>query len=197
MFDDYIGFSNFSVVLTRYILHRFFTILTVIFVASTISACQSDPPPPKLTEAEKQAETILGDSGTFRGHQIGDGIDDMVKIDREYLFKRTFDELNYSIPFSVSDSSYFDVAYVYDQKKLFEIQVDVLLNSEDAVDELFAALRDKLATRYGEPSKNPNYAFWEVQSDGRDLEITLRDVSAEYNRPFLSLNIIEPQIFVH
>lgn len=197
MFDGCCGFSNFNHDQTRYILHRFFTIFTVVFIASTIAACQSEPPPPQLTEAEKQAEVILGDSGVFRGHHIGDMIDDVVKNDREYLFKRTFDELNYSIPFSVSDSTHFDVAYVFDQKALFEIQVDVLLSSPESVEGLFSAMRAELSERFGEPSQKQNYAFWEVKSDGRDLEITLRDVSAEYDRPFLSLNIIEPQIFVH
>lgn len=177
---------------------RIITIFTVILLGHTSISCSPEQKQEKeRTRAEIRTDEIFGESGHFRGHAIGDLLEDVVKADRDFLFKRQFDELNYSIPFSPTDSAHFDVAYVFGQKHLYEIQVDVLVNSKEEVDNLFGAFKKKLVARYGEPSEKPHYAFWEVEEDGRQLEVTLRDESAVYNRPFLSLNIIEPQIFVH
>lgn len=177
---------------------RIIAIFVVILLGHTSISCSPEQKQEKeRTRAEIRTDEIFGESGHFRGHSIGDLIGEVLKTDRDFLFKKQFDELNYSIPFSPTDSAHYDVAYVFDQKHLFEIQVDVLVNSQEEVDDLFEAFKKKLVARYGEPSEKQNYAFWEVQDDGRQLEVTLRDESAEYERPFLSLNIIEPQIFVH
>lgn len=159
-------------------------------------SCESNDEP-ELTESQLLTQKIFGNSGHFRDNSIGDHINEVVKNDRGFLFKQQPDELNYSIPFSATDSAFIDVAYVFDNEHLFEIQADVLPNSEKEVYLLFESFQERLSSRYGTPSEKPTYSYWEASENGRPLEITLRDVSAEYGRPFLSLNIIEPQRFTH
>lgn len=140
-------------------------------------------------------QSILGDSGTFRGHQLGDQLSEMIEKDRDYLFARNTDELQYSIPFSTSDSSYFDVLYAFRNKRLYEIQVDIWPNTSP--DSLFREIKNTLSKRYGPPHERSEYAFWETTQHSRAVEVSLRDESAMHGRPCLSLNIFEPQIFVH
>lgn len=172
-------------------LRSFLSFCTIIFVAVLTIACESNDEP-ELTESQLLTQKIFGDSGHFRGNSIGDNLSDVRKNDRGFLFKQQPDELNYSIPFSSLDSALIDIAYVFDDEQLFEIQADVLPNSEKEVSLLFESFQERLSFRYGSPSEKPNYSFWEASENGRQLEITLRDVSGEYDRPFLSLNIIEP-----
>lgn len=195
LFDHYAGFPTFSLLLSSAMVYRLKNLFFLIVLTCVLSACASPEaePPREKTRAEK----IVGDTGHFRGVSLGMSIDSVVVVDREYLFKRQLDELNYSIPFSHTDSSFFDVSYVFDQKGLFEIQVDVFLLSEKETGQLFDGFKSLLSSRYGEPSEKPNYAYWSTRNSGKDIEITLRDVSDEYDRPMISLNIIEPQRFIH
>jgi hypothetical protein len=139
------------------------------------------------------AEIIIGADGHFRGRSIGDALDAAVTTDREFLFKRTRDELNYSIPFSPTDSAHYDVAYVFDQFGLFEIQVDVYSNTDKETKLLYTQFKSLLIDRYGSPIEKEGSAFWSRKEGEKHLEITLRDESEDYGKPFLSLNILEPQ----
>ncbi len=138
------------------------------------------------------AGQIMGDSGEFRGHKMGDALDSIAGREREFLFKRTRDELNYSIPFSQTDSAHFDIIYVFDQFGLFEIQVDIYASTLDETTELYNDFRKILMDRYGTPIEKPESAFWKATSGEHNIEITLRDESIDYDKPFLSLNILEP-----
>lgn len=177
---------------------RIITIFIVVLLGNSSISCSPEKKQEKeRTRAEIRTDEIFGEGGHFRGNTIGQHIQEVVKADRDFLFKKQEDELNYSIPFSPTDSAHFDVAYFFNQKHLYEIQVDVLINSDQEVKKLFGAFKEKLINRHGNPSEKTDYAYWEVKENGHQLEITLRNESAEYNRPFLSLHIIEPQIFVH
>lgn len=138
------------------------------------------------------AAQIIGNGGEFRGHKMGDALDSIAGREREFLFKRTRDELNYSIPFSQTDSAHFDVIYVFDQFGLFEVQVDIYASTFEETTELFKDFREILVGRYGAPIEKPKSAFWKATSGEHNIEITLRDESVDYDKPFLSLNILEP-----
>jgi hypothetical protein len=139
------------------------------------------------------AEQIMGNSGHFRGHSIGDILDSVVLSEREFLFKRTRDELNYSIPFSPTDSAHFDVAYVFDQFGLFEIQVDIYPTTDKETARFFNDFKTIFQAKYGQAIEKAGSAFWNVKDGERKIEITLRDESIDYEKPFLSINILEPQ----
>lgn len=175
-----------------YRLKNYFFLIVLMCI---VGACKS--PEEEPVREKNRAEKIIGEPGHFRGVSIGMHMDSVVTIDRDFLFKRKLDELNYSIPFSQTDSSYFDVSYAFNKKQLFEIQVDLFLLNEHEKEQLFQQFNALLSSRFGTPSEKAKYAFWSVRESGRELEITLRDVSAEYERPMISLNIIEPQRFIH
>lgn len=175
--------------------YRLKNLLFLISLICVAGACT--PPEVEPVREKNRAEKIVGETGHFRGISIGMRMDSVANIDRDFLFKRKLDELNYSIPFSKTDSSYFDVSCVFDKKQLFEIQVDLYLLEERESEKLFQQFNSLLSSRYGTPSEKTGYAFWSVRESGRELEITLRDVSAEYERPMISLNFIEPQRFIH
>jgi len=138
------------------------------------------------------AAQIIGSEGEFRGHRMGDALDSIAGREREFLFRRTLDELNYSIPFSQTDSAHFDVIYVFDQFGLFEIQVDIYASSTKETKQLYKEFREILISRYGSPIEKSESAFWKAKTGEHNIEITLRDESADYEKPFLSLNILEP-----
>lgn len=193
-FEAVDSFPTFIGIPTRNTLNRLATLFTGLVLAHVLVACQQPTPAPP-SPAENMTQYILGDSGVFRGHQLGDLLNEMAEQDRDYLFARNTDELRYSIPFSTSDSAHFDVLYAFRKNHLYEIQVDILLNS--AVDSLFMEMKRSLTRRYGTPHERGEYAFWETTQRGRDVEFSLRDESEMRGRPYLSYNIFEPQIFVH
>lgn len=158
--------------------------------------CRTESPPPEKP-VQTVAHRILGQHGHFRGHKLGTLIDSVVVKDRDFLFRRTFDELYFSIPFSPTDSTYFDVTYAFSKKRLYEIQVDIFPGDEEQLTEFHNELKQLLSERYNKEAVREGYVFWTDRFRGREIEITLRDVSTEHGRSRLSLNIIEPQIFVH
>lgn len=161
-----------------------------VFVLNGLVSCSSEKVQEETTPS--LAAQIIGSEGEFRGNKMGDALDSVAGRDREFLFKRTRDELNYSIPFSQTDSAHFDVIYVFDQFGLFEIQVDIYASTDKETTELFSEFRELLVTRYGAPIEKPESAFWKAKTGEHNIEITLRDESADYDKPFLSLNILEP-----
>src|SRR5690606_32244431 len=175
---------------------RLFTLSPFLLLLVTVASCQTTDVP-KPSKSEVLTDHIFGNSGHFRGNSIGDPLDEVVSRDNEYMFKRNQSQLQYSIPFSSSDSAHFDVAYFFENNKLSEIQVEVLLNTEKETIKLFESFHSRLSERYGAPTAQSSFAFWEVRDHGQVLEITLRDESAEFRRPKLSLNIIEQQRFTH
>jgi hypothetical protein len=162
----------------------------LVFVLIGLASCSSEKEHEETTPS--LAAQILGNEGEFRGHKMGDAMDSVASRDREFLFKRTRDELNYSIPFSQTDSTHFDVIYVFDQFGLFEIQVDIYASNDKEIKDLFKEFRELLVAKYGAPIEKPESAFWKAKTGDHNIEITLRDESADYNKPFLSLNILEP-----
>lgn len=170
--------------------------MLLIFAFGITLGCRTETEPLQ-SESGKVAEHVLGFGGHFRGHKLGAPIDSVLLNDRDFLFRRTFGELFYSIPFSPSDSAYFDVTYAFSNKRLYEIQVDIFSGDDELSGELFEELSKRFSERHTIQAMREEYAFWTDQFRGREIEITLRNVSAEHHRPRLSLNIIEPQIFVH
>jgi hypothetical protein len=162
----------------------------LVFALTGLSSCKSDKEQEETTPS--LAAQILGNEGEFRGNKMGDTMDSVARHDSEFLFKRTRDELNYSIPFSQTDSAHFDVIYVFDRFGLFEIQVDIYTSNNKENKELFKEFREFLVNRYGAPIEKPESAFWKAKTGDHNIEITLRDESADYDKPFLSLNILEP-----
>jgi hypothetical protein len=195
-FDHCYGFSTFSHSRQQIMAHRISLLLFCFLVYGLSIGCEAD----EKTEPRKTitlAERVAEHNGHFRGMSIGMPMDSVLTRDNDYLFRKTPRELNYSIPFSPVDSTYFDVAYVFEHKKLYEIHVDVFLADQRDIDSLFVDFTQLLTRRYGQGSEKTNYAFWIQEENGSEIEITLRNVSAEFKRPLLSLTIIKPQIFVH
>lgn len=193
-FEAHNRFAIFSGTSTQQILSRYSALFLILVTTLFVAACQQ-PETKVPSPAETQSQYILGDSGIFRGHQMGNHLANMAVQDRNYLFARNTDELRYSIPFSTADSSYFDVLYAFKNEKLYEIQVDILLGT--SADSLFAELKKTLTTRHGKPHERGDYAYWEISQNSQKVELSLRDESEMRGRPYLSLNFFEPQIFVH
>lgn len=143
------------------------------------------------------ALTMLGKAGHFRTHTIGDGYRKVLERDRDFLFRRNHDELMYSIPFSSTDSAYFDVRYFFTHHELTEIMVDVYLNSDEEATEWFVELKQELQKRLGEPVSRDRFAFWEWTENRRNIEATLELRSRECGRPCLWLFIDQPYQFKH
>jgi hypothetical protein len=183
------------ILLTNFILHKTMkfsgSILLIICFCIAIAGCKTEKK--QVESTPLLAEQIMGTSGHFRGHSIGDVLDTVVLSEREFLFKRTRDELNYSIPFSPTDSAHFDIAYVFDQFGLFEIQVDIYPATNQETTQFYADFKKIFESRYGQSIEKTGSAFWDVKEAERQIEITLRDESIDYEKPFLSINILEPQ----
>ncbi len=194
LFDGLHRFSNFSHFLVfTMILRPAFCIISLLLMVF-LSGCGTDKLP-SPSQPELLTAKIFGDNGHFRSNKIGNSLEEVVEHDRDFLFKRRSEELGYSIPLAANDSAHYDVSYYFKRNRLVEIQVDVLLGTEKKTEKLLGAFVGHLREKYGDPSEKTGYAYWEITNQQQRLEITLRDVSREHNRPFLSLNFVEPDRF--
>lgn len=166
----------------------------VVFLIVSLTGCDQSAKDGSRT-ADATAH-ILGSTGIFRGHEMGDSLQKVMRTDRDYLFKRSADELDYSIPFSLTDSAYMDVACIFEKRVLQEIQVVIYPLTEKDAREWFDKLRAELESRHGASRSKDNYAYWSLPRDGRhETEIILENQTKLQKRPYLSLNFSQPYSF--
>lgn len=175
---------------------RIFYFLLIICAAITLTCCDQSAKDGSAMSSD--TAIVLGTSGIFRGHELGDSLQKVMLTDRDFLFKRSVDELDYSIPFSLTDSAYMDVACLFEKRMLQEIQVVIYPLTEKDANEWFAKLRAELDSRHGASRSKDNYAYWSLPRVGRhETEIILENQTKLQKRPYLSLNFSQPYSFNH
>lgn len=148
------------------------------------------------TQEHRKAFNIIAgntESGQLRGMSIGDEKEKVLALETLELIEDNDDELYYSAVLDAESESSFSVYYIFDQYGLFEIQVDVFPVDGAEVKELFDDFEKLFSERYGDGEKKGNAIIWSTYSrNNTHIDVRLSNESADYGKPFLSINFFEP-----
>src|SRR5690554_6783025 len=138
---------------------------------------------------------LAGDDSTalFRGHDMGD---DPLSVRNTETWTSTFDtdtvmEYVHSLKL---DSSAVEIVsyYTFDDFGLFEMQFDLFPSHVEAVNRIRPELADYLTERFGRADSLGISMRWTTAGPSNStVEIILSDETADFGRPFLSLNFYE------
>lgn len=160
-----------------------FRALVVLFLLGLIASCGDSGTAPV------DPASPLGDGKAhFRGSSIGDRIDDVLK-------REPIDSVVFSIPKQVvynfgSDTTVLQVSYEFENDTLHTIQADWFFLTGEMLAHVQDEIRNSFDTRYARQEGEGDYEVWRAaRADGRMVEFTLMEASAEYGRPVLSLTV--------
>ncbi len=130
----------------------------------------------------------------FRGVQLGNKYDEVLTHEQLNLVSDADSVLEYQQTFGWNnDSVRMVVYYAFDSYGLFEIQVDLFTRNKASVDHAFKDFETHFDSLFGEPTCVGQMCRWTTVSPANNIvEVTLSNESAETNRPFLSINYLEP-----
>ena len=129
----------------------------------------------------------------FRGHDMGDA-PEAVRTDEKSVSVFDTDTLMEFVQTLVLDSAEIEVVsyYTFDDFGLFEMQFDLFPEAGQVVDRIRPKFEAYLTERFGQPDRLGISRRWTtVGTSNSRVEILLTDESADFGRPFLSLNFYE------
>jgi len=137
------------------------------------------------------------ENGIFRGIDIGDSPEKVMSLEDSLTLKdkaRANTYLYYDIPVKVrggtKGANSFTIAYNFEDEHLYEIQVDVYLESEDDCQRIYKDFITLYNKKYGKYIKDQDYLVWNTKSaEGDNISIELINESNEYKDGKLSLTI--------
>lgn len=129
--------------------------------------------------------------GHFRGVEIGAALDEVKKSESDKPQDEEDDYLYYDIALNGEDS--YAISYSFDEKGLYEIQVDVFLEKPQAATDLFSEFRTYFGEKYGSvKEEDDGYASWLITSDiSEEIEISLIDESEGYDYGKISITFYD------
>lgn len=148
-----------------------------------------------VVDKEDIVYSLAGDdsSGLFRGHNMGD-LPEAVRKNEAWQPVIDSDTLMRYGHTLKRDSAKVEVIayYTFDTFGLFEMQFDLLPADEEVVKELREEFEDYFTQRFGKPDRLGISQRWTtVSPSNARVEILLTNESADYGKPFLSLNFYE------
>jgi len=134
---------------------------------------------------------IKSEEGHFRGIEIGASLDEVKKSESVKPQDEEEDYLYYDIELGADDS--YAISYSFDEKGLYEIQVDVFFEQPQSAVDLFSKFRTYFGEKYGSSKEEDDgYATWLTTSSVSDeIEISLIDESAGYDYGKISITFYD------
>jgi hypothetical protein len=160
------------------------------FVIGLVFLMACDTPPPE----EEPIDRILGvgDTGIFRGVDIGDSRNAVVALEAEHIVYNMPDELTCRIPLDLKDSTYYDITYNFNEGGVHVIELDIFPESDNVTRTLFNDFKAYYDLRFGESSVDDGFTMWTTRSyRGTAIEVSMIDESREAGRPYLTVNFYE------
>lgn len=165
--------------LTRF---RFALLSTLLLAILIVGACQQ--PKSKLSVYGPVVEAVMrSDAGAFRGLNLGENIDTVLK--KEQGEPMEVDETYLYYEFNVPDSSAtYSLTYNFDEQGLNEIQSDLFVNNPDQTDTVLGSFKKYFEDHYGSCEVHMGFSVWTVSSEkyGK-VRINLSDESADLGTP--------------
>lgn len=147
-------------------------------------------------EKESPAEKILRHSagGDFRGVNIGDNREDVIKFENGATVYNMPDELVYRIGDDNKDSTWYEISYNFNQQGLYDISMDIFPKTENGLSEIRNEFIEYYINKYGDCKYKDGYCQWRTMTEnGHIVSITLTDTITESPRPCLRVNFNESQ----
>jgi len=157
--------------------------LCFIFIIPCLMICSC------TEEKDYVIEEVFGDfDGQLRGVNLGVDLNSVLQAEVKRPKDQQEDYLYYD--YIIGDRNSYTVSYSFDDKGLYEIQIDIYLmdnkaRAEDLFDKIYLMFRD----HFGEVKENDNtLALWNFKNPaGESIEINLINESDEYEYGKLSL----------
>lgn len=147
-------------------------------------------------DKETSTEKILRHSagGDFRGVNIGDDRDDVIKAENGSTVYSMPDELVYRIGDDNEDSTWYEISYNFNQQGLYDISMDIFPRTDSGLSELKNEFISYYINKYGDCKYNEGYCQWRTMTaNGHIVSITLTDTITESPRPCLRVIFNESQ----
>lgn len=144
------------------------------------------------TDGESLFDQVVGSKkGHFRGHSIGANIEEVKKGEKEEPKDWEEDYLYYDI--ELNEYETYTLSYSFDEKGLYEIQIDVYLDKIETASELFKTFKTHFTKKYGiSEEEDLRYGLWVLKSEMSDeIEITLVDESLDYDYAKVSISFYD------
>ena len=155
------------------------TILLFLFVLTFVSCSQDQPKPADINTIP---EIVLGgNEGVFRGANLGDSVDEVLKKETTKPIETDSGYLYYEFPLLDSIGSY-NVTYNFDEKGLFEIQSTVfIINNPAETENVFNRFKAYFDKTYGASQSEMGFYIWSVKSEKfGSVKINLSDESSDF-----------------
>ena len=146
------------------------------------SACKTERS--KLAPYGPVFENVMRvDSGAFRGFNLGDKLDSVLKLE-EGKPTETDDGYLY-FEYKMKDSlGSFNITYNFDEDGLNEIQSDIFIQDPSKTDTVLSGFKKYLDEHYGPDEDHMGFIVWTVKSENYgDVRINLSDESSDLTTP--------------
>lgn len=155
------------------------TFLIFLFVITLVSCSQEQPKPADINTIP---EIVMGGhEGVFRGANLGDNLDAVLKKETTKPIETDSGYLYYEFPLFDSIGSY-NVTYNFDEKGLFEIQSTVfIINNPAETENVFNRFKAYFDKTYGASESEMGFNVWSVKSEKfGNVKINLSDESSDF-----------------
>jgi hypothetical protein len=141
-------------------------------------------------------EQILrhSEGGDFRGINIGDDRESVLKAENGSTVYSMPDELVYRIDPNGTDSTWYEISYNFNQQGLYDINMDVYPKNDSGMRALKNEFVQYYINRYGDCKYHNGYCQWRAMTgNGHIVSITLTDSISTTPRPCLKVKFNESQ----
>jgi|SRR5690554_987979 len=174
---------------------RILKLLSLLFLISCVFACASEQPKQEDGQIVEFDSIFREDTtGLIRGSAMGDLPEDIVNSEHAepVINSDTLVEYEYAFHLKTGNADA-RLYYTFDEFGLFEVQIDLYPETEDAAKALKLEIEKELTAKYGDSKELGSLKRWTTFSRSNSLvEITLSNESADFGKPFISLNYLEP-----
>jgi hypothetical protein len=162
-------------------------LLLSLLLLLSFASCKEEKPIDQYGEGVKKV--FFSSEKIFRGLNMGDPIDAVKKVESRKAQEEDKNYLFYEDRQKTGDIE--TVEYNFDEAGLNEIRYDAYFIITEDARTLFNDIRAYLKDKYGESEDYYGFSGWSFEQDDRQINIELKDESAEYRQGKISLIIYE------
>lgn len=148
--------------------------LLIVFIL-TVSSC-------KKPHSIHYDSILKSDQGIIRGVEIGDGIEDVRKLENKDFLVDNMPEYLY-FDYKLDKGNSYTISYDFSKNSLYEIEVSAYFDKIEDANNLFSELTAHFFERYGKGKiASDGYTSWRTKNikSGNTIEIAMINDSKDY-----------------
>jgi hypothetical protein len=161
----------------------------IIFISAILSAVLWSCGEEKKTLFEK---LLKEKEGILRGFETGETYDEVLSAEKNYTnIEKGNDYIYYD--FDLGNEESYTLTYNFYQDKLYEITMDVYLNSQNTARQLFNEFKNHYNQKFGEGVLSKDgYTTWYTQNKlSQKVEIAIKENSESYGFFTITINNLD------